>query len=89
MSLPSPSGTAEAVRIQQLARIERRSVPGIWLPQDIYTRQQLTVAFETGLPLSAGATYVWRLEIDGQHRKDWYAGSTCQGRPLPPSSVGR
>lgn len=74
VTVPGPSGANEALRIEQLAKVERMAIPGVWLPSDLWMRYQLQVGFQNGLPLAGGVGYVWHVEIDGQHRKDW----TCR-----------
>lgn len=71
VSVPGPLGQPEAMRVQQLATVERPTIPGMHLPDSISSRIQVALNFVTGLPLSAGHNYRWRLEIDGQHRKGW------------------
>jgi len=84
VQLTGPSGQPEALRIQQLTRIERPSVPSHYLPPDMFCRVQMAVAFANGLPLEPGHTYTWKVQIDGNHRKDWVANFHVPGPPPPP-----
>ena len=84
VQIVGPSGQAEALRIQQLVRVERPSVPGAYLPEEMFCRQQMVVAFGQGLGLTAGHFYRWSLQIDGQHRPGWTASFHVLGpSPLP------
>jgi hypothetical protein len=61
------------VRIGQQVLVEAATVPGVDLPEDFGARVQLVVEMTQGLPLEAGVTYAWDLEIDGLHEDDWTA----------------
>lgn len=84
VSLPSPSGQAEAVRISQLMQIQAPERPGVYLPRDVRVRQHLLVNFGNGLPLSPGTSYQWRVDVDGVHRQDWGAFFYVLGPPPGP-----
>jgi len=73
VALPTPLGSEEAVRVAQNAKLEKISIPGVVLPEEFPCRVQMTLAFPTGLPLTPGHGYAWRLKIDGQRRRHWEA----------------
>jgi hypothetical protein len=85
ITVPGPSGTAEALRVQQLSRVEAPPAqPGMYVPSSMFSRVQLMVAFPNGLPLAAGRRYSWRVEIDGAGRPDWRADFLVAGPPPNP-----
>jgi hypothetical protein len=84
VKLPSPTGVPEPLRIQQMVKAERPSLPGAYLPSDVPCRVQLSLGFPNGLPLTQGGFYSWRLQIDGRDRKDWRAAFHVLGPPPPP-----
>jgi hypothetical protein len=71
--LPSPSGKPEALLIQQDTLITRTPAGMLPLPQDFPARVNFVLSFASGLPLSSGNDYEWRLKINGYHRKGWGA----------------
>lgn len=85
IALPGPTGTAEALRIQQLFRVDPpASQPGVYVPSSMFSRVQFLVGFPNGLPLAAGRRYSWRVEIDGEGRSDWGADFLIAGPPPSP-----
>jgi len=84
VTVPGPSGSPEALRLSQLTKVEQPNVPGLHLPSGVPTRVQVVTAFVNGLPLSLGAQYTWRVEIDSQHRKGWTATFYVPGPPPGP-----
>lgn len=84
VAMPGPSGSPEAIRIQQLAKAQMPTIRGTYLPSSLPCRVQAILAFPNGLPLQLGKSYTWKLEIDGQHRKGWEAGFHVAGPPPPP-----
>lgn len=85
VQMNGPSGQPEALRIQQLSKFERpQAPPGFYLPDSMFTRIQVNLAFSNGLPLKQSTLYAWRVEIDGQHRKSWNARFLVPGPPPGP-----
>jgi hypothetical protein len=89
VQLTGPSGQLEALRIQQVVKVERPALPGVYIPERMFCRVQLNVGFQTGLPLAPGHFYEWRLEIDGQHRKGWHVSFFVLGPPPGPVFGGK
>jgi hypothetical protein len=72
VQLPGPTGEAQVVRVGQAVRFEEPILPGISVPRHVLrSRQQWVLAFNTGLPLTLGQRYVWRVKIDTETREDW------------------
>jgi hypothetical protein len=84
--VPGPDGPPQALRVQQVMRAAppTSSNPSLYLPQEMPSRVQATLAFPNGLPLRAGHFYRWRVEIDGQHRKGWHVDFYVPGPPPGP-----
>lgn len=84
-----------ALRIQQLAVVQRLQLPGVHLPADLPCRVQVVLAFPGGLPLAPGHKYAWKLEVDGTRFKGWSAHfyvaapppGPVIGGPAGPSSI--
>jgi hypothetical protein len=87
VALPGPSGSGEALRVQQLVTFNPPNVAGAYLTPDLPCRAQMVLAFQNGLPLTPGHTYTWRLEVDGQARPDWRASFHVVG-PAPSPVFG-
>lgn len=88
VAVPGPAGAPEAIRVQQLCRIEPpRSQPGIYVPSTMFSRLQLVVGFPNGLPLPPGH-YSWRAELNGEGCRDWRADFLIAGPPPPPVEGG-
>lgn len=83
VQVPGQSGS-EALRIQQLLKAERPNLPNVYLPTTMFGRCQALVGFAGGIPLDAGQTYRWHVQVDGQHRKTWIARFHVAGPPPPP-----
>lgn len=85
VQVPGQSGQLEALRMQQVARVEPPvAAPGIYLPQAMFSRTQVVLGFPTGISLAPSNFYAWRVEIDGQTRKDWRAPFYVPGPPPGP-----
>lgn len=84
VQIPGQSGQLEALRVQQVLRAERPSVPGLYLPESMFSRVQVTLGFPTGLPLAPSRMYSWRMQIEGQHRPNWRASFYVPGPPPQP-----
>jgi hypothetical protein len=87
VQVPGASGQPEALRIQNIVKAERPVIPGVYLPPNMYGRVQMVMAFTNGLPLPAGRSYDWWLQIDGQHRKGWVSRFHVAG-PAPGPVIG-
>jgi|GEM_PF-2068284 len=84
VQVPGVTGALDALRVQQLVKAERLQAPGIYLPETVYGRVQTIVAFANGIPLAAGNSYYWRLEVDHQHIKAWEVHFHIAGPPPGP-----
>lgn len=84
VKMPGPSGELQAVRIQQILKVERPNVPGVMSMGKLWSRSQIILNFPMGLPLARGQSYTWQLEIDGQDNPQWCASFLVAGVPPPP-----
>jgi hypothetical protein len=84
VQMPGPSGQLESLRIQQVAKAERPQIPGVYLPEVMFCRVHMVLAFPNGLPLAPACMYQWRLQIDGQYRSNWQVSFYVPGPPPPP-----
>ena len=84
VQLPGPTGKPEALQFGQVATVQPPAIPGVALPRDLPCRIQMLLAFPTGLPLTTGRRYKWRLLIDNTHRKSWVANFYVPEPPSPP-----
>jgi len=70
---PAPGLPQQPVRVGQAVRFEEPRLPQPvnapvrYLP----ARAQWALGFATGLPLTAGQGFAWRVMIDGETRDDW------------------
>lgn len=56
---------AQAVRVAQTVELESVTPPGLSIPRGaLPASAQLVLNFPTGLPLRAGNSYQWRLQVD-------------------------
>jgi hypothetical protein len=83
--VPGPSGSPEPLQIAQVMRAQAPTAPGLHLPSDLPGRVQIVLGFVQGLPLEAGRTYRFAVELDGQSRDEWSASFHVPG--LPPGPV--
>lgn len=85
VSVPAgPNGEPEALRIQQLARIDPPMMGSSIVREPIPGRMQFVAAFPNGLPLAAGHQYGFELEIDGVSRSEWCLRFFVPAPPTPP-----
>jgi hypothetical protein len=84
VQVAAPSGQPDTMRIQQILKGERSQAPDVYLPESMFLRIQVAMAFVNGLPLAPGRFYSWRAQVDGQHRRDWSARFHVLGPPPPP-----
>ena len=89
VQITGPSGQQEALRIQQVVKVDRPALPGLYISERMFCRVQLNVGFQTGLLLAPGRFYDWRLEIDGQNKKSWHASFYVLGPAPGPVFGGR
>lgn len=97
VQLPSPQvGQFQPVRAQQAVTITPVQVaPGLAVPQDSLQAHNMVIQFANGLPLEPGHSYEWRVQIDGQHRPNWWyrfhvlgaAPGPVFGGPAGPSTI--
>lgn len=95
--VPGPTGDREPMRVAQVVQAQSPSVPGMLVPSSVPGRVQLVLGFPQGLPLEAGHSYRWSVEIDGQTRPEWSAWfhvpapapGPVFGGPTGPTSVPR
>ena len=71
--LPGPDGQSQPLQIAQVVRAAPHSVPGLRVPSSVSGRVQLVLGFPQGLPLPAGRTYRWVVELDGLSKPEWSA----------------
>ncbi|MGH9293719.1 MAG: DUF6941 family protein [Acidimicrobiales bacterium] len=84
VSLPGPNGEPQAMRIQQVSKLETPDVRGVVLPSaHLPCSLQLVMNFPTGLLLSPGA-YLWKVEIDGNSNPLWQVEFFVAGPPPRP-----
>lgn len=84
VQVQSVTGNQEALRIQQVAKVNPPQTQGVYLPQTVPSRVQLVMGFPNGLPLRAGGHYAWQLEIEGKKKPEWTAHFHVLGDPPPP-----
>jgi hypothetical protein len=65
VQFPGPDGQLQALRIQQLVRVDPPVTPGVHIPGHVPSRAQLVTRLGNGLPLAPGQLYTWIFEIDG------------------------
>ena len=71
VELPDINGAPGPFRIEQVVRAETGNFEGRDLPADLGARVQFLLGVPAGVPLEAGRTYRWFLEIDGRHDGAW------------------
>ena len=95
--VPGQSGELEALRVAQVVAAQPPQVPGMVVPSNAPGRVQLVLGFPQGLPLEAGHSYRWEVELDGQTRPQWSAWfhvpapapGPVFGGPVGPTSIPR
>ncbi|MDP9181293.1 MAG: hypothetical protein M3P04_00775 [Actinomycetota bacterium] len=93
--LPGADGGGEPLRVAQVVQAQTPSVPGMLVPSTAPGRVQLILGFPQGLPLEAGHSYRWAVELDGQTRPQWSAWfhvpspapGPVFGGPVGPTSI--
>jgi Family of unknown function (DUF6941) len=83
VKVPTPTGSVEALRIAQIVKAEVPNVPGALLHGKVWSRVQVILNFANGLPLRAGESYTWKLEIEGTHNEQWRASFMVAAVPQP------
>lgn len=84
VQVPSVSGSLDALRIQQLVKAGPLQGGPFYLPDGLPGRVQTIIAFQNGIPLAAGQSYYWRLEVDHTHLKAWEVHFHIAGPPPGP-----
>lgn len=95
--VPGGDGQPEALRVAQVVQAQQPSLPGMVVPPGAPGRVQLVLGFPQGLPLDAGRSYRWDVELDGQTRPQWSAWfhvpapapGPVFGGPAGPTSIPR
>lgn len=89
VTLPiGPAGQMQALRAQQVVNVAPVQVDqGMAVPDDVMVQQSVVMSFESGLPLPAGHSYEWKVQIDGQHRPGWWHRFHVLA-PAPPPVFG-
>ena len=71
VEVPNINGAPGPVRIAAQLVAEPVFEAGADVPASVGARAQFVLNFPTGIPLAAGATYYWYLDIDGRHDRTW------------------
>jgi hypothetical protein len=95
--MPRPDGQAQPLQVAQVVRAQPYSAPGLHVPSGVPGRVQLVLGFPTGLPLEAGRTYRWVVELDGATKPEWSAWFHVPGAapgpvfggPVSPTTIPR
>lgn len=84
VELPTPAGT-QKLRIANVADVKQPTGPfSNAIAKHIGARHNLTVNFNTGLPLAPNGLYEWRIEIDGDEDYQWSYPFAVAGPPKSP-----
>jgi len=84
VKMAGPVGEPTAMRVQQLLKMERPSVPGVLLGDRVWTKASTVLYFANGLPLQQNQAYEWSLEVDGVANQQWIARFFVAGSPPGP-----
>lgn len=86
VSVPGPTGGAEAMRVTQNARVEEPLFPpGANVPRGVaWSHTQVTLNIANGLPLPVGRMFTWTLEIDSDRDPRWAVSFYVPGPPQGP-----
>ncbi|RNL66222.1 hypothetical protein EFK50_00940 [Nocardioides marmoriginsengisoli] len=79
-----PTGQQDSLRVQQMVSASPNGLTGVYLPPDFGGRVQVVMQFPNGIQLEPGVTYHWKLEIEGQHNKQWVSEFHMAGPPPQP-----
>jgi hypothetical protein len=78
-------GHSKVMRFGQTLQVEEPNFRGAGVPRHaLPPRTQMVLYFNTGLPLPAGRTLVWRARIDGESKPDWTLPFYVPGEPAGP-----
>lgn len=82
----SPGLPAQPLRVGQAVRFDepRFLQPVDVPPKFLYARVNWALSFATGLPLTPGEGYVWRVSIDGNSRDEWTERFVVMGQLAGP-----
>ncbi len=83
---PAPGMPDQPLRVGQAVRFEEPRFPQpVNIPaRFLYARTQWALSFATGLPLTPGEGYVWRVNVDNDSRDDWTERFVVIGQPAGP-----
>jgi hypothetical protein len=85
VTLTGPTGQPDALRLQQVFKAERAvAPPGAYLPEGMFCRTQMLMAFPNGLPLAPSSFFSWVVEIDGNSNSSWRCSFYVIGPPPGP-----
>lgn len=78
-------GSSGVMRFGQTLQVEEPNFRGVGVPRRaLPARSHIVLYFNTGLPLPAGGTLVWRARIDGESRADWTHSFFVPAPPTAP-----
>lgn len=83
VELPTPMGP-QKLRIAQVVEVKPPLAFSNAVAKHIGGRANLTVNFNTGLPLAPNGLYTWRIELDGDETYQWAYPFAVAGPPTPP-----
>lgn len=83
VTMPAPAGVEQAMRVDQLDRAMKPSIPNLVVPDEAWGRCQTLLGFPGGLTLAPGR-YFWRLSLDHQHLPSWEAHFSVVAPPQIP-----
>lgn len=84
VEVPGPTGESQALRVQQLAKVDPPMAPGVHIPPHVPSRVQTILNLANGLPLAPNNLYRWELEVDGNRKPHWRVSFFVVGPPPPP-----
>lgn len=84
VQLPGPAGNLQAMRIQQIVKVERPNLPGVLTHDKVWGHAKALVNLPNGLPLEGNHSYEWTLEVDGSANPQWSTSFYVAGPPSGP-----
>ena len=88
VSVPGPSGEAQAIRIGQAVTFEKPVFAGAYVPNGVVdSRAQFVLTFNSGLPIAPGQRYLWRVRIDTESKTERTEALSVPG-PAPAPVLG-
>lgn len=74
VKVPSDNGGLEPLRAQQAVTVAPIVLdPNVVKPDDVMVSHNVILNFTAGIPLPEGHSFEWRVQIDMEHRKHWFA----------------